>query len=47
MARVSQAQLEDEELQKFSELRKSTVIFGVTILKRIVPGWFIRADFRN
>jgi hypothetical protein len=40
----TQAQL-DEELQKVSDLKKSTVIFGVTVLKRIVPGWFIRADF--
>ena len=38
----------DEELQReielVDDLKKSTVIFGVTVLKRIVPGWFIRAD---
>ena len=38
----------DEELQKeielVDDLKKSSVIFGVTILKRMVPGWFIRAD---
>ena len=33
-----------EEISKVDSLRKSTVIFGVTVLKRIVPGWFIRAD---
>lgn len=35
----------DEEIQKVNDLKKSTVIFGATILKRIVPGWFVRADF--
>lgn len=34
----------DNELKLVDDLKKSTVIFGVTILKRIVPGWFIRAD---
>lgn len=38
------AQLQ-EEIQMVNDLKKSSVIFGVTILKRIVPGWFIRADF--
>ncbi len=32
------------ELNKVDDLKKSTVIFGATVLKRIVPGWFIRAD---
>ena len=40
----SPAQL-DEELKLVQDLKKSTVIFGVTFLKRIVPGWFVRADF--
>ena len=38
---------EDElkkEVELVDDLKKSTVIFGVTVLKRIVPGWFIRAD---
>jgi hypothetical protein len=39
----TQAQL-DEELQLVQDLKKSTVIFGITVLKRIVPGWFVRAD---
>lgn len=34
-----------KELQLVQDLKKSGIIFGVTILKRIVPGWFIRADF--
>ncbi|MDD4974269.1 MAG: hypothetical protein PHY93_07945 [Bacteriovorax sp.] len=33
-----------QELQMVQDQKKSTVIFGVTILKRIVPGWFVRAD---
>lgn len=33
-----------KELDKVDDLKKSTVIFGATVLKRIVPGWFIRAD---
>jgi hypothetical protein len=32
------------ELSSVDSLKKSTVIFGATVLKRIVPGWFIRAD---
>ena len=32
------------ELDAVDDLKKSTVIFGVTVLKRIVPGWFIRVD---
>ncbi len=34
----------DNEILAVDDLKKSTVIFGVTVLKRIVPGWFIRAD---
>lgn len=33
-----------QEKQAVDDLKKSTVVFGVSILKRIVPGWFIRAD---
>lgn len=43
---TSQEEL-DRELQLVDDLRKNTVIFGVTVLKRIVPGWFIRADLGN
>lgn len=34
----------EAETQAVDDLKKSSVIFGVTVLKRIVPGWFIRAD---
>lgn len=34
----------DREKELVEDLKKSSVIFGVTVLKRIVPGWFIRAD---
>ena len=39
----TQAQL-NEEIAMVEKQKKSTVVFGVTILKRIVPGWFARAD---
>jgi hypothetical protein len=32
------------ELNLLDSASKSQVIFGVTILKRFVPGWFLRAD---
>lgn len=34
----------DQELNGVNDLKKSSLIFGVTVLKRIVPGWFIRLD---
>ena len=34
----------EKELLLIDDLKKSSIIFGVTVLKRIVPGWFIRAD---
>ena len=34
----------ENEITAVDDLKKSTVIFGATILKRVVPGWFIRAD---
>lgn len=33
-----------DELTLVNDLKKSSLVFGVTVLKRIVPGWFIRAD---
>ncbi|WP_417336964.1 hypothetical protein [Halobacteriovorax marinus] len=39
----TQAQL-DNEIQLVEDLKKRQVIFGLTVLKRLVPGWFIRAD---
>ncbi|MFA6237150.1 MAG: hypothetical protein WC635_07475 [Bacteriovorax sp.] len=40
---TTQEQL-DAEVALVDDLKKSTVVFGATILKRIVPGWFVRAD---
>lgn len=33
-----------EELAAIDELKKSGPVFGVTILRRLVPGWFVKAD---
>jgi len=35
---------DQEELDVIDELKKSGPVFGVTILRRLVPGWFIKAD---
>jgi hypothetical protein len=35
---------DNEELTVIDELKKSGPVFGVTILRRLVPGWFIKAD---
>ncbi|OUR92891.1 hypothetical protein A9Q84_20480 [Halobacteriovorax marinus] len=34
----------DNEINMVENLKKKNIIFGVTVLKRLVPGWFIRAD---
>lgn len=34
----------DREVQLVEDLKKNQIIFGVSLLKRLVPGWFIRAD---
>lgn len=34
----------EEELEAVNKLKKSGPVFGVTILRRLVPGWFIKAD---
>lgn len=33
-----------EELDAINKLKKSGPVFGVTALRRLVPGWFIKAD---
>lgn len=33
-----------EELKAVDDLKKSGPVFGVTVLRRLVPGWFIKAD---
>lgn len=35
---------DNEELEVIDELKKSGPVFGVTILRRLVPGWFLKAD---
>lgn len=32
------------EVQRVEDLKKKTIVFGVTALKRLVPGWFFRLD---
>lgn len=32
------------ELELVRELKKNEFVFGVTLLRRLVPGWFVRAD---
>jgi hypothetical protein len=34
----------DREIQLVEDLKKKQLIFGATLLKRLVPGWFLRAD---
>ncbi|MCM2350216.1 MAG: hypothetical protein NDI69_09345 [Bacteriovoracaceae bacterium] len=33
-----------EELNAIDDLKKSGPVFGVTIMRRLVPGWFIKGD---
>jgi hypothetical protein len=35
---------DQQELQIVSELQKVGPVFGVTFLRRLVPGWFLKAD---
>jgi len=34
----------DEEIRKVEELKDRGLVAGVTILKRLVPGWFIKGE---
>lgn len=34
----------DLEVQRIEDLKKKSIVFGVTVLKRLVPGWFFRLD---
>jgi hypothetical protein len=43
---ITQQQAETE-LALVDDLKKSSVIFGVTVLKRLVPGWFINVNLGN
>lgn len=40
---VTQQQL-DNEIELVNKLEKNTVVFGATVLKRLVPGWFLRVE---
>ncbi len=35
---------QEKELELVEDLQKSGIIFGISFLKRLVPGWFIRGD---
>lgn len=34
----------EEEIRAIDKLKKSGAVFGVTVLRRLVPGWFVKAD---
>lgn len=36
-----------EELDAVDKIKKSGPVFGVTVLRRLVPGWFIKGDIGN
>jgi hypothetical protein len=42
--KVSSPSQSAEELAAIENLKKSGPVFGVTVLRRLVPGWFIKAD---
>lgn len=42
--KTNNAQTNELQLAAIDELKKSGPVFGVTILRRLVPGWFIKAD---
>lgn len=47
-AGVATEDVTEEELQQeldlLAETKKNRIVFGVTVMRRLVPGWFIRAD---
>ena len=40
---ISQEEL-DLEVDQVDKLNRNRFILGITVLKRMVPGWFMRAD---
>jgi hypothetical protein len=42
--KTQNVQINDEELAAIEDLKKSGPVFGVTVLRRLVPGWFVKAD---
>lgn len=39
----SEAEL-NKEIDDVNDLQRKGIVFGITVLKRLVPGWFFRAD---
>jgi hypothetical protein len=37
----------NEEINAIDNLKKSGPVFGITVLRRLVPGWFIKGDVGN
>ena len=33
-----------KEVDLINRLKQNNIVFGATILKRLVPGWFVKAD---
>ncbi len=42
--KTTNAATNNEQLDAVDNLKKSGPVFGVTILRRLVPGWFVKAD---
>ncbi len=42
--KTTNAQTNELQLTAINDLKKSGPVFGVTILRRLVPGWFIKGD---
>lgn len=36
--------INEEELTAVDDLKKSGPVFGISVLRRLVPGWFIKTD---
>ncbi len=41
---TNNAVLAQRELNRIEELKKTGPVFGITVLRRLVPGWFLKAD---
>jgi hypothetical protein len=44
MASTDVSELSNEDNALVNQTKETNIAFGVTLLKRLVPGWFIRAD---
>lgn len=42
--KTNDAQKNQLQLDAIAEIEKSGPVFGITVLRRLVPGWFIKAD---